>query len=141
MFLEQYAPLDLVIIMLGTNDLLSVPNPTAEHVVFGLAQLVRQVLTLPAEPGMPVPKVMIVVPPLPRVVPNSPYPFAKITPQIEEQAKRLPKLLQAFSKDYGCAFFDASYLRTDEVDGIHLSQDTSKTLGHEVAKTVSSLSL
>lgn len=136
MLLEQHAPLDLVIIMLGTNDLFSVPNPTAEHVVFGLQQLTRMAHAPAAEPGMPVPNIMIVTPPLPRIVPNSPYPFAKVTLQIEAQAKRLPSLLQAFAHEHDCAYFDGSHLMTDGSDGIHLAQDVSRKLGLGIADAV-----
>ncbi|QBF31928.1 GDSL-type esterase/lipase family protein [Thalassococcus sp. S3] len=136
MFLEQYAPLDLVIIMLGTNDLFSVPDPTAEHVIWGLRHLTRMACAPAVEPGMPVPNVMIVAPPLPCGVPDSPYPFAKVTAQIEAHAKRLPALLQAFADEYGCAYFDGSHLATDEADGIHLSNDTSRKLGQQIAEAV-----
>lgn len=136
MLLEQHAPLSLVVIMLGTNDLFSIPNPTAEHVLFGLQQLTRVIQSPPSEPSMPIPKVMIVTPPLPCVVPDSPYPFAQVTPQIEEQAKRLPNLLQIFADKHGCVYFDASELPTDESDGIHLSRETSQKLGLEIAKSI-----
>lgn len=133
MFLEQHAPLDTVILMLGTNDFFAQPNPCAEHVLFGLNQLASLVRAPQVEPGMPIPELVIVTPPLPRIVANSPYPFAEVTERIDQEAKRLPKMLQGFAKTHGFGYFDASGFETDAIDGIHLSGATTQKLGVALA--------
>lgn len=134
MMLEQHAPLDTVMIMLGTNDFFAVPDATAEHALSGLRQLAEVVQSPSVEPGMPIPKLVLIASPMARVVRDSPYPFADVSEEIETQAARLPAMVKALAEEIGCGFFDASYLLTDDADGIHLSQDTTRELGLALAQ-------
>ena len=61
--IEINSPLALVILMLGTNDFQSMHDHNAWHSAQGMAALVDAVRRAPIEPGMPVPKILIVVPP------------------------------------------------------------------------------
>src|SRR4030067_2673625 len=62
--IEMHSPLTLVILMLGTNDFQSMHNNNAWVSAQGMAKLVDIVRKTPIEPGMPVPEVMIICPPL-----------------------------------------------------------------------------
>src|SRR5215475_6601008 len=61
--IEVNSPLDVVILMLGTNDFQSMHPHTAWHSAQGMAALVDAVRRAPIEPGMPLPKILIVAPP------------------------------------------------------------------------------
>jgi lysophospholipase L1-like esterase len=62
--MEIHSPLDLVILMLGTNDFQSMHTNNAWHSSQGIASLVNAIRQAPIEPGMPIPPVLIIVPPL-----------------------------------------------------------------------------
>src|SRR5215470_9686996 len=61
--IEIHSPLALVILMLGTNDFQSMHAHTAWHSAQGIAALVSEIRRAPIEPGMPVPRVLVVAPP------------------------------------------------------------------------------
>ncbi len=61
---EMHAPLSLVVLMLGTNDFQVMHAHDAWMSAQGIAALVHAIRTAPIEPGMPVPPVLIVAPPL-----------------------------------------------------------------------------
>ena len=62
-YLESNLPLDLVTIMLGTNDLKSRFNCTPSDIAQGVASLVRKVLTSGCGPNGGAPKVLLLSPP------------------------------------------------------------------------------
>ena len=62
--IEIHSPLGLVILLLGTNDFQSMHPHNAWHSAQGMAALVSAIRNAPIEPGMPVPPILIVAPPL-----------------------------------------------------------------------------
>ena len=61
--IEIHSPLELVILMLGTNDFQSMHPHNAGHAAQGIATLVGTIRVAPIEPGMPIPPILIVAPP------------------------------------------------------------------------------
>ena len=62
MLLETHAPLDVVVIMLGTNDMKLAHQATAEMSADGMERLVRVVKGSEAGPDGGVPKILVVAP-------------------------------------------------------------------------------
>src|SRR5215467_13118161 len=63
--IEVNSPLALVILMLGTNDFqFCHPYNNAWSAAQGVAVLVNEIRKAPIEPGMPVPPILVVSPPL-----------------------------------------------------------------------------
>ena len=60
--LETHAPLDLVILMLGTNDCRNQFGVSPGEIAMGLGRLIQIVKDPSAYMGMPVPKVLVAVP-------------------------------------------------------------------------------
>lgn len=71
--IASHLPLDLVILLLGTNETKSFLNRTPHDITCGMAELVEQVLTSGGDNGnsYPVPKCLVVAPP-----PLTPKPHA-----------------------------------------------------------------
>src|SRR6478735_223165 len=61
--MEVNSPLALLVLMLGTNDFQSVHQNGAWQSSQGVAALVRAIRRAPIEPGMPVPRILVVAPP------------------------------------------------------------------------------
>ncbi len=133
--MEMHSPLALVILMLGTNDLqFSHPWNDAWSAAQGISVLVREIRTAPIEPGMPVPDILIVSPPLIR------SPRGALAPKFRGAEQRAIGMAEAFREvagGLGCHFFDAeSVTSSSAVDGVHLDADQHVTLGNALALTV-----
>lgn len=61
--IEAQSPLDLVILLLGTNDFQSVHQHKPWHSAMGISALVHAIRTAPIEPGMPTPPILVIAPP------------------------------------------------------------------------------
>ena len=135
--IEMHSPLELVIVMLGTNDFQSVHPHTAWHAAQGVATLVRATRQAPVEPGMPVPKVLVVVPPLIEA------PKGPIAVKFVGAAEKCVGLAQAYQDvctALNCYYFDAGTVTgSSRVDGVHLDADQHAVLGRALASVVSTI--
>ena len=133
--IEIHSPLALVILMLGTNDFqFCHPYNHAWAAAQGVAALVNAIRKAPIEPGMPVPPVMIVAPPLIRT------PKGPIAPKFKAAAERCAGLAEAYRQiaaELGCGFFDAEQVTSSSVvDGVHLDADQHARLGKALTEPV-----
>jgi len=135
--IEMHSPLSLVVIMLGTNDFQSVHPHTAWHAAQGIATLVRTIRQAPVEPGMPVPPVIVVVPPLIEA------PKGPIAAKFQGARDKCVGLVQAYEDVCAaleCPYFDANTVTTaSRVDGIHLDADQHALLGRALADPVDAI--
>lgn len=135
--IEIHSPLALVILMLGTNDFQSMYQHTVWHSAQGMAALVEAIERAPIEPGMPVPKILLVAPPCVQ------SPRGAIAPKFIDAAEKSAGLAAAYNdvaSDRGCAFFDsATVTTTSSVDGVHLDAGQHALLGHALAEIVATL--
>lgn len=135
--IEIHSPLELVVIMLGTNDFQSMHENTAWHSSQGIAALISAIRTAPIEPGMPIPKILVVVPPAIQT------PKGPIAPKFEGGEVKCVGLAAAYRTicdEVGCYFFDAGgVITSSNVDGVHLDIEQHLVLGNAVAEVVKSL--
>ncbi len=138
--IASHLPLNLVIIMLGTNDTKSYFHRTPYEIANGMSKLVGQVLTSTGGVGTPypAPKVLVVAPP-----PLAPMPdpwFEGMFGGGYEKSKQLAGLYKALADFTKVEFLAAGdYVATDGVDGIHFSAETNIKLGHAIADKVAVL--
>jgi len=131
--LESQHPVDLVIIMLGTNDLKARFNRTAADIgqsVSLLANVARGTLFGPEQTR---PKVLILCPP----------PIAKLTDfeamfaGAHEKSLQMPHFYALAAKWSNSDFLNAGdAIHSSDVDGIHFDQDQLEPLGKAVAEKV-----
>jgi len=137
--LASHLPIDLVIIMLGSNDLKFVFNRTPLRIAMGAARLIDLVNTLNGGVGTSYqnPKVLLICPPaLDAKIERGPV-FAEMFRGGLEKSKQLPPLYQAVAKMGGADFLNAgSIISTDGVDGLHLTSQSEQKLGAAVAVKV-----
>jgi lysophospholipase L1-like esterase len=135
--IEINSPLDLVMLMLGTNDFQSMHPHNAGHAAQGIAALVGAIRQAPIEPGMPIPPILVIAPPR-IVIPRGPI-AAKFAGAAEKSAG-LSDAYRAVAAELGCHFFDAgSVTGASTVDGIHLDADQHLTLGSALARFAAAL--
>jgi lysophospholipase L1-like esterase len=133
--IEMHSPLSLVILMLGTNDFqFSHPYNDAWSAAQGIAALVDEIRKAPIEPGMPVPPILIVCPPLIRT------PKGALARKFHGADQRCAGLAEAYSQvaaNLGCHYFDAETVTSSSaVDGVHLDSGQHLKLGNALAQFV-----
>ena len=131
--LESHRPLDLALIMLGTNDLKARFGLSASDIALGIQRLALEVCRSDSGPDGTAPKVMLVAPV--RVLEAG--CLADVFAGAENTSTALPGHLAqiAASQDFG--FTDTnSVASVDPVDGIHLNADSHAAIGAHVAKAV-----
>jgi lysophospholipase L1-like esterase len=134
--LESHKPLDLVTIMLGTNDLKERFNRSASDIAESAAKLAEMALNSTFGPGDNRPKVLLIAPP----------PVVKLTELDEmfagayEKSKKFAEHYKNMAEWCDCEFFDAgSVITSSELDGIHFEASEHEKLGIAVAGVVRSL--
>lgn len=132
--IEMHSPLALVIIMLGTNDFQCMHNNDAWVSAQGMAKLAGIVRNAPIEPGMPVPEIMIVCPPL---ISDPKGDMASKFHGAEKKFAGLPAGHERVADELSVLYFDAnSVIGTSQVDGVHLDADQHEMLGKALANAV-----
>ena len=132
--LASHQPLDLVIILLGTNDTKASVGRTPVQIGEGMSILVGQVLTSAGEIGMtyPAPEVLMISPP-PLALPKDPW-FQLLFDGAQKKSAELAQVYSSLASFLGVSFFDAgSVISTQGIDGIHLSAQNNLDLGNAVA--------
>ena len=133
--LGSHAPLDLVIIMLGSNDMKPVVAGSAFASRSGVKRLIEIIRHHPYRTGMDVPEILIVAPPL---ICESADPFfaATFAGGIQE-SRKLGLLLADLADDSECGFFDASQVaKTTPYDGVHLDAANTRAIGQALEPVV-----
>jgi lysophospholipase L1-like esterase len=138
--LASHLPLDLVVLMLGTNDTKAYFQRTPLDIALGMSLLVTQVLTSAGGVGTtyPAPQVLVVAPP---PLPPMPHPwFQLIFEGSQEKSARLAEVYAAMASFVKVPFFDAgSVITTEGVDGLHFTAENNRVLGEALAEQGSTL--
>lgn len=135
--LASHLPLDLVVIMLGTNDLKAMYQRTPLRIALGVGKLVDLVATTKGGVGTnyPPPKVLVLCPP--PLGPLAPQAFADMFAGGIEKSRELPRYYEAIATAAGAEFLDVGRLtKTDGMDGVHFSAAGQKAIGEGVAEKV-----
>lgn len=132
--IEMHSPLKLVILMLGTNDFQRFHDNDAKRSAQGTANLIEIIRHAPIEPGMPIPEIMIVSPP---IIVEPKGEIAGKFSGAEKKCVGLAAELEKISKRHSTFFFDASTVtEASTVDGIHLDENQHKLLGEAIAESL-----
>lgn len=133
--LDTHRPIDLVIIMLGTNDLKKEFNRSPREVAIGAGGLVKLVFESRFIPDPGIPRVLLVCPP-----PFKPLTHPHFQQMMEgayEKSFQLAQHYRQITAELGCDFLDAGeIIQSSAVDGFHLEASEHRKLGLRIADWV-----
>lgn len=131
--LETHRPIDLVLFMVGTNDLKGRFSVNAADIAVSLEKLVSVVRTSTAGPWGRAPDVLLVAPPPIVEVGCLAEMFAGGAAKSELMGARIADA----AARAGVPFVDAgAHIQVSEIDGIHYDMATHHVLGQVLAETV-----
>ena len=127
--LNTHKPVDIVILMLGTNDLKEVFHKTAAGIAKDAGRLVETIKKVTKEKQGFVPKIILVSPPLiGEDMPSSVFSTA-FAPRSIEESKLFSENFQAIAEEKGCRFFDAArYAPPSKEDSLHFNEAAHRAL-------------
>ncbi|MBS6396347.1 MAG: SGNH/GDSL hydrolase family protein [Clostridiales bacterium] len=133
-----HEPLDLLILMLGTNDTKSRFSATPENIAKGMERLAAKAMAS-AEAWKNRPNVLIIAPP----PIEEGYAFTNVAgemgPGCVEKSRALAPLYEDVAKRLNCHFLDAGAIDGISMypyDYMHLSPDSHRTLAKTLAELI-----
>jgi lysophospholipase L1-like esterase len=131
--LESHKPLDIVVLMLGTNDLKPRFSPLPYDIARGAQRIVTAIQDSRTGPNDTSPKVLWICPP-PTV--KSPG-FEHIFGDSVELSQKLPPCFRQLAQESGVPLLEAgAVIRTSTADGIHFDAEDHRKLAEAVAKMI-----
>jgi lysophospholipase L1-like esterase len=128
MLLKTHEPLDLVIIMLGTNDIKYANRCRAFDASMGINRLVGMVTRFPFKSVYKPPQVLVMSPPA--LCKTNDEWFNDLWGHAIEESQLFAQHYARVAKECGVHFFDAgSVAKTDPTDGGHLDAKNTRAIG------------
>ena len=133
--LTTHQPLDLVVIMLGTNDLKFANRCTAFDASLGMERLIKLTKSHDFSRGYKVPQILIMSPPC--LVKTKDEWFNELWGHAFAESKRFAEHYARVAQEQGVHFLDAgSVAHASEVDGGHLDAENTVAIGRALVPVV-----
>ena len=131
--LQSHAPLDMVALMLGTNDMKSRFGLSPSDIGYSIGTLVEIIQASATGPGNSCPQILVMCPPpLGRL-----SVFVDVFAGAQAKSAQLPQYYQRAAREHNCGFLDVGALiKTSDRDGLHFEASEQRKLGLHVADCV-----
>lgn len=132
--LLSHKPIDLVVLMLGTNDLKMRFSIPVIDVALGIKKLIEIIQNSEVNPENGPPKILLLSPPC---INRMNKTGEEIFEGASEKSKMLSKYYYELSVDYGCVFFDISTIVSPSKDeGLHLDEKSHICIADKLATII-----
>ena len=126
--LNSHKPIDIVTLMLGSNDLKERFHLTAKEISDGVSVLLDVITSFTLEKQGFIPRIVLISPPrIGQGIKTSPF-YGAFDESAIERSKEFSVFYKAVAEKYGCIFLDAAeYVEPSGFDSLHLTAE-----GHEI---------
>ena len=132
--LESHAPLDAVVMMLGTNDSAPCYGLTPGKIAMNCGGLFRAIAASLAGPGGTTPRTLLIAPPH---LGSLSAEMSLFYAGGQTTSRGLPDAYRTIAGRFGALFLDANQVtKVSAVDGVHLDPDGQRSLGLAVSKVL-----
>lgn len=133
----SHRPVDILVIMLGSNDMKICYNASCSTISEGMRAVVKAAVDTLVYKQKYAPEVIIVSPPeITEDVINGPF-AGSFDEACCEKSRNLAKYYLSVASDLGVGFLNAAeYIRPSKKDGLHLTADAHKCLAEAVASMI-----
>lgn len=139
---KTHMPIDVLIIMLGSNDLQDRFNMSAEAIGLAMGRVLFEATRATDDVEGRAPKVLLMAPPPLGDFSGLEYEGLYSNDHGGVQSKRLAAVYAALAEQYGTAFFDAgSVIAPSKIDAIHFEAAPQADLAKAVAVEVRKLNI
>lgn len=133
--LDSHKPLDLIIIMLGTNDLKCRFNVSPFDIGTSMENLVRTILKSDAGLDCKAPKILLLAPVPIHSVGN--IDLDQMVPDMEKRSAMLPYYYKQIAEKYNIFYIDpGDRIEINETDGIHYTEKGHRVMAELLEKKV-----
>lgn len=137
--LETHDPIDLLVLMLGTNDMKERFNREPERIAEGIKNLLDALKQFSIDEETNMPQIILASPPL---VDESVEGVKDKYLGAEEKSKQLAALYQQVASQYNCSFIDiAKLVSPSKTDGYHLEPKDHQIIADHFYNLISSLNV
>ena len=140
--LMTHKPVDLIIIMLGTNELKDYYKSSADYIAKGIEQFIQIIQDKTMWPRFNVPQLLIISPVLVREeLLCGKCPFGDFNETSLAQSKLMASAISRICSQYNVEFMDAAnFAEASLTDCIHLDEENHSKLAYAIYEKIQNLS-
>lgn len=138
--IDSHMPLDVIIVMLGTNDLKPIYNRSAADIAEALRKYPEYVKQYCQNGTTPMPRIILVSPPY--IDDTQPELYSSMPTEKNYDETSVQKLyelaaaIQKMAADENCEFFDVGPITKVGQDGVHIDLKSHAELGKKIAEII-----
>jgi len=137
--LVSHKPLDMITIMLGTNDMKSYMHLNAADSRFGVAATVDLIRNSDCGTANSGPKILVIAPP---AIIDTPSGYAHLSDDAIKNSGEFARFYADVAKEKECLFLDAAaVVDTPRTDGVHIDEQGHLKLGQAMAEIIKAASM
>ena len=135
--LNSHKPVDIVVMMLGSNEMKEIFHASPEEIAAGAEVLVKDIIDFTSTKQGFVPEIVLVCPPeIGEGISTSPF-YGSFYENAIERSRQLPPLYKKVAEDNGCIFVNAAdHIKPSTVDSLHLSPEGHSRLAEVLSETI-----